>query len=429
MFFKGPVKGTQDSLERELQNARARNQALAELAGSLGATLDYHKVLNAALDVGLLGLKDLDAASPFNGPDIRLNSMVLLFDDDKLRVAHSRGLPQRDQTLTVPGRSGLLGQALETGEPLFADSIYRDPELSYFVALQGTRSILISPLRFGYDNFGLLVFATTKPSAFSPEYSDLVKGISKQAAMAIQNAILYQSLQNEKERIIEVEEEARKKLARDLHDGPTQTVSAIATRVNLMRLTIKRGNADVNQVMAELEKIEEIARSTVKDIRHMLFTLRPLVLESQGIGPALEQLRVKLLETHNFPITVEIQQGAAECLEAQQQGVLFYIIEEAVGNARKHAQTDRLDVRLYRKGTHIVAEVQDYGVGFDTRGIDEKSMNQGSFGMANMRERAQLIGGLLRLESAPGQGTKISVFVPIKVMPTGGGNGQSPRRP
>ena len=103
-----------------------------------------------------------------------------------------------------------------------------------------------------------------------------------------------QDLIEEKERMIEVQEEARKKLARDLRDGPTQSVSAIAMRLNLIRMMLTRAPEKVED---ELIRAEDLARRTTKEIRHMLFTLRPLVLESQGLHAALESMAEKMVET------------------------------------------------------------------------------------------------------------------------------------
>jgi signal transduction histidine kinase len=126
--------------------------------------------------------------------------------------------------------------------------------------------------------------------------------VAKQSVIAIQNARLYQDLEQEKNRIMEIQEESRKKLARDLHDGPTQAISAIAMRVNFARRLMDR---DFKAASEELYKIEELARRTTKEIRHMLFTLRPLVLESQGLVATLESMAEKMKETFNQNVTIQ----------------------------------------------------------------------------------------------------------------------------
>jgi signal transduction histidine kinase len=222
---------------------------------------------------------------------------------------------------------------------------------------------------------------------------------------------LYQRLQEEKNRIVEIEEDARKKLARDLHDGPTQSVAAIAMRLNFSRTLLKRNPPQVGE---ELEKIEELARKTTKEIRHMLFTLRPLVLETQGLTPALEQYVQKLRETDGSIEVILEASRLTDRVSKDAQGVIFYIIEEAVGNARKHSQAQHVWIRLYENARELNAEVRDDGVGFEVQAVQASYDKRGSLGMVNMNERAQLIGGALSVASAPGQGTRISLTMPLK---------------
>ncbi|MBO9309536.1 MAG: GAF domain-containing protein [Chloroflexi bacterium] len=407
----------QAQIEQMMQSTNERARALAEITNALGASLDYEKALNVALDIGSLGLRT-------SASNERMTRVVLLFgDDDKLHIASSRGLPPREQGYVLAGEKGLLAEALQRAEPIFATSVNNDPELSCFTAMQNARSLMLIPLRVSYETYGVLIFTSTQANAFSPEQASILAAISTQVAIAIQNAILYNNLRQERDRLIEVEEEARKKLARDLHDGPTQQVSLIAMRLDYCRQLVK--NNRLSELLPELQQIETTARETVKNLRHMLFTLRPLVLETQGILPALQQLSQKMLETHKLPVHLHIEEGVADLIEPHRQGPLFYIIEEAVGNARKYAQTPHVDIRFSRQGRHVLVEVQDYGKGFDVSAVSGNYETRGSLGMVNMRERAQAIGAQLRLESAIGKGTKVSLLLPIRAAPSANGSKSS----
>jgi signal transduction histidine kinase len=403
-----------------LRAARERVHAISQMASTLGATLDHMRVLEAAQDIGTLGLREM-------GPEVRLISAVLLFqgDDNMLRVVTSRRLTRSDQQVTVPGHHGVLGLALKRGRPVFAGDASRDPELRNFVAFQDAKSVLAIALSAGFDNFGVLVFGSDQPNAFSDEHIELLAAIGSQATVALQNAVLYQNLLTEKERIVEVEEDERKKLARDLHDGPTQIVAAIAMRVNYIRRLLEH---QPEQAPEELWKVEELARRTTKEIRHMLFTLRPLALESQGLIAALGQLADKMRDTYDTNVIIQGQPEVEEYLDAHAQGVIFYIAEEAVNNARKHAQAEHLWVRLYRREAFVVVEIEDDGMGFDVKAVDTNYEQRGSLGMVNMRERAELVEGTLHIQSARGRGTKISVLVPVQA-DTGDGAGEGTSSP
>lgn len=398
-----------DLLESEamrLRTTRERARAIYEMANTLSASLDYRRVLEAAQDAGALLLNERD-------PQTRVVSAALLFQgaEDKLRVVSSRHLTRSDEQVEVAGSRGILGLALKQAEPVFAGEALHDPELRYFVGFQDAKSLLVIPLRSGFEHYGALVFGCNKPNAFSDEHAELLSAIGTQATLSLQNAVLYQTLLNEKEKIVAVEEDARKKLARDLHDGPTQSVAAIAMRVNYIRRLIER---QPQQAIEELWKVEELARRTTKEIRHMLFTLRPLVLESQGLVAAVGQLAEKMRDTHDTEVTLQVQPDVETYLDTHAQGVLFYIIEEAVNNARKHAQAQQIIVRLFRREAYVVVEIEDNGVGFDVDAVTASYDRRGSLGLVNMRERAELIEGTLRIQSVPGRGTKITIALPLR---------------
>jgi signal transduction histidine kinase len=266
-------------------------------------------------------------------------------------------------------------------------------------------------LRSGLNVYGAMLFAHADPNYFDRERMDLLDMIGRQAVIAIQNARLYQDLLEEKERMIEVHEEARKKLARDLHDGPTQSVAAMAMRINLTRRMFDR---DTKLALEELVKIEELAHRTTKEIRHMLFTLRPLILESQGLKAALQSMAEKTRETYSQNVVIDVSEKIIEDMEMGKQGVIFYIVEEAVNNARKHAAAANIWVRLKElKPGLALLEVQDDGIGFDLNAINKNYDKRGSLGMVNLRERTELVNGLLNLQSQSGRGTFVQVYIPL----------------
>jgi len=145
----------------------------------------------------------------------------------------------------------------------------------------------------------------------------------------------------------------------------------------------------------------------------MLFTLRPLILESRGLVAALGQLSEKMYDTHRQNMIIESEPEVADDLDLGKQGVVFYIAEEAINNARKHAEAEHVWVRLTRRGDQFVLEVEDDGVGFNVGAIDANYEQRGSLGMVNMRERTELVNGELHIKSAEGEGTCITVTVPL----------------
>ena len=383
---------------------RQHARAIYEMSSTVSATLNYKEVLEAALNFGSLGA---EGALPSSST---LISAVLFFRDDMLHVTTSRRLTTADLRVVCAGRAGILGDVIRTGEPTFNGDPAHDPELMQFASFQGCRSLMALPLRAGYETYGVVVYGHPRADFFDSDQRALLVAVVNQAIIALQNAQLYRNLREEKARLIEVQEEAQKKLARDLHDGPTQAVAALAMRANFVRRLMDR---DTKAASEELFKMEDLARKTTKEIRHMLFTLRPLVLESQGLTAAVEQLAEKMKETHSQNVILEAEPGLDDQLEITHHGVLFYIIEEAVNNARKHAQAEHIWVRLKIQGEVLAVEIQDDGVGFNVGAMDSTYNRRGSLGMVNMRERAEMVSGAVRIDSSEGHGTRVLVYVPL----------------
>jgi len=390
------------------QVQRERRRQVYNLIIELSASLNVHQVFEKALDLSSDILSQLTLRAS------RMVAGVFIFNQEsppRLELVSQRGFVQSDLPLAIHGTTGFFKALLEDGQPSLTRNFHTDEELSQVISLQKCRSLYAVPLRSGLDTYGLLLYAHPEAHFFTKEVCEVLDIVGSQTMIAMQNARLYQDLEREKERIMEIQEEARKKMARDLHDGPTQSIAAIAMRVNFARRLLERNPQTAAE---ELYKIEEMARRTTKEIRHMLFTLRPLVLESQGLSAALQSMADKMFETYGQKVIIEASPDCVEQLEAGKQAVVFYIAEEAVNNARKHAHAEHIWVRL--KTLHkefALLEIEDDGVGFDVQQVNSAYEQRSSLGMVNMREHAELVEGILRIDSAPQRGTRVQVVIPL----------------
>ncbi|MBK8137802.1 MAG: GAF domain-containing sensor histidine kinase [Chloroflexi bacterium] len=402
---------TIEQKDADLATIREGSRSVLQVATSLN-TNSYQKILDAALDVGRLGLR--------RNTDSRVVGMVLLVRaaDDQLQIVNSRGLPHYDVEKLFPGRAGVIGEALSEGVPKIGTLSARDPELAEVVAFARMRSIMAVPLRAQYVNYGVLIFGTSDVDAFSADVSDVLQAIGTQVTVALQNASLYMNLVMEKERIVRLEQNARQALVRDLHDIPTQTISAVTMRTGIVKMLLDRGQTD--KLRQEVEAVEDLAKQATAEIRHVLFKLRPLALETQGLGAALTQLVDKTRKTFGQNILLKIDEQVDHLLHTEAQDALFYLIEEAVSNARKYAEAQTIRIDIAAKDDQVIVRVADNGVGFDVEKVQAKYVERGSFGMMNMEERAELIGGRLNLQSQPGKGTVVTVTVPLDASDTEG---------
>lgn len=393
--------------QRVQRQERERLKAIFGMIEAFSATLNYRTALEAALDASQTALN--------LGPEAaaRLVSAVLLFEGNNLQFATMRGMPPHDAAARLPAESGVLSAALRSGEPQAVQAPTSDPELSKLAGLHDCAVALCLPLLRGMNAYGVLLFAHPDPAFFTRDRVDILHMISNQAVIAIQNARLFEDLAGEKGRIIQTQEEAQKKLARDLHDGPTQSVSTIAMRINIARRLLE---SDPGAAAAELKRIEDLARRTTQEIRHMLFTLRPLVLETEGLTPALQLMAAKFNDVYQQKVSLDVDAKVVDQLDINKQTVIFYLVEEAVNNARKYAESSEIWVRLRfvpNQEQVAVLEVIDSGKGFDVQQVMGSYERRGSLGMINLRERADLINGLLHVDSAPGKGTRVRVFIPL----------------
>lgn len=399
--------------DAEIQQMRENNRAIAEIITTLSSTLDYEKIMDKVLDVGRLSVKKRENNQ-------RIVGMVLLYaaDNETMRIANARGMTNIEMTRYIRGDQGIIGKTLREVVPVIAGPPHQDPQLREFVSFSNLKSSFCVPLRAGFDTFGALFFATNEANAFTDDNIETLSALATQATVAMQNAVLYNNLMAEKERILELEENARAELVRDLHDIPTQTVAAVTMRLRIIQRMLEK--SPPSEIEAEVKAVEEMAQRASEEIRHVLFKLRPLILETKGLGAALEELATKTQKTYHQNITVKVGRDVEQYLDTNAQGGIFYLIEEAVNNARKYAKAEMITVVAARKNNYIVVRISDNGVGFDAGNASDQSIMQGSFGMTNMRERAELLNGTLKVESTPGKGTTITVILPIHIQSENG---------
>ncbi|MGD8814777.1 MAG: GAF domain-containing sensor histidine kinase [Anaerolineales bacterium] len=388
----------------KLMHEVERLRAMLRMSAQLSASLNYDEVLELALDLGGAVLSETSEV------DDVLVRALLLFSGEDLEIASARGLTRADLQIRLAGRDGVLARSLNKAKIVVCDNPSQDPELRQLVSMQRCGSAVCIPLSMDMNIYGLMVYAHPAMDFFQAEEIELLSAVASQAMIALQNAQLFDDLAREKERMAEALEEARKKLARDLHDGPTQSVGAITMRVNFARRLLGR---DPKAASDELFRVEELARRTCKEMRQMLFTLRPLVLESNGLIAALEHLAKQAQENYGQSVIVQAKPDAADLLELGKQNVLFYVADEAINNSRKHARAAHVWVRAYNRDDIFVLEIEDDGVGFDVKALEDGYEERGSLGMVNMHERAEIVNGVLKIDSGNGRGTVVGLAVPL----------------
>ena len=411
LFVRRRVEIAERTNEVELEQLRLENERgklVSEMALTVSSTLNYRKVLRAMMDLAASAMEESSTE------EHSTVGMVLLFEDGdpgKLTVVAGHNLARRDDNRKVSSEEGIISRTIHTAEVQVTHRAQSDKAMTAFASTPGARSAICAPLRAGFTTFGVVLFCTTQPNFFTDDHKSILATFCSQAIIALQNAQLYEDLQREQQRILEKEAEARRKLARDLHDGPTQSIAAIAMRLNFIKMVLQ--NKDVNKAYDEVIKVEDIAQRTTHEIRTMLFAMRPVILETQGLTAALEQYVERLRANEKFEVVLT-NQGYNGQLASDAEGVVFAIVEEAIGNAKKHAQASKINITLVTRQGNLYVEIRDNGVGFNVEATKASYDQRTSLGLINMDERAQAVGGHCTLESATGKGTAVRVRIPFE---------------
>lgn len=317
---------------------------------------------------------------------------------------------------SLPFTAGLPGWVATHGALALVADVSSDPRFTRETLMADApilgvipRSALAVPLIFKGMVTGVLEVAQTGDEGFDATSLDLMRTLAAQAATAVANAQLYRSLRNERDRIIQTQEDERKRLARDLHDGPAQKLAQIAMSLEFAEQLAQQ---EPDRVIPELRAIRETALGTSHEIRNLLFDLRPLVLdaESGGLVAALEHF----LDRFTSPPSphMHLQADYPERLSHNAELTVFAIVQEAVNNVLKHANAGNCWIDIRERDDRLVATIRDDGDGFDVRQVQTEYEHRGSWGMLSMLERAALIEARLNIASQPGKGAIVSLEVP-----------------
>ncbi len=395
--------------EQERLEEAERRRRVAEGLREIFAVLNSQQSLDETLDYIVKQACQLigsDAAALF-----QLQSEQAL-----LAIQAASGLDADYVTsLALPLGKGGAGRALATRQPLpvpdvglFVERLGQepgadqDPEVISLKRLcdKGYLALLSVPLIVRDGDYGALSLYYRQPREFSQEEMRLAQTLADQAALAIESA----RLRDQAEQAAAIAERSR--LARELHDSVTQSLYSVTLYAEAAARLLTAGN---HTTAAEhLYDLRDTSQEALREMRLLIFQLRPPALEKSGLAAAL-QARLDGVEARGGIGTDLVVEGEEHLPRAVQEE-LYHLSQEALNNALKHARAHQVRVYLQFMEHATVLQVHDDGVGFDI----ESARQSGGLGLRGMEERVQRIGGKLLIESAPDQGTRVTIIVPTQ---------------
>lgn len=211
-------------------------------------------------------------------------------------------------------------------------------------------------------------------------------------------------------KIIEAQEEERYRLARDIHDGPAQSLANVIVKAELCERLLE---LDRDGVKDEILNLKEVVRGTLKDVRKIIYDLRPMSLDDLGLIPTLEKYVSTFEEDTGIKIIIKVL-GKYNNLASAIQVALFRIVQESLSNISKHSGAKTATLIIEKSQTKLNMSITDDGVGFDPENYKNELRDiRSGFGLMNIKERVGLLNGNINITSSTNTGTKLSIFIPL----------------
>jgi PAS domain S-box-containing protein len=385
-------KQAEDDLRRSLSVLLA----LREAGQVLGSTLKSEEIATRLLEI-MRGVACLTAAAISTSDE-----------DGDMRLWRSVGVNK------LWPRVRFAPEAEDARRSVLEDRASRSFVLRNPASADEHLIVLYLPLKVKDTVVGLLE-AYGSESLAQNDTVEVLSSLTSQAASALENAQLYEELSDRERALQELvgkllgaQEEERRRVAYEVHDGLAQV--AVAAHQHLQAFA-RRYSPESERGRRDLERILRLVRGTVSDARKIIANLRPTTLDDLGLAATLS-LEVERLRGEGYRVDYEENLGK-ERLPVTAEIALFRVAQEALTNMRKHARAESVRIELRREGDVVYLEVKDYGSGFAPDTASRVSGPGERVGLAGMRERVSLMGGTLVIRSSPGAGTSVAASVPV----------------
>ncbi len=417
--------------ERDIQPTSAADSSGTKTQDSESSPEKLYGELLALsrVSAAVSGLRDLDAILEV-ALDTMLETMdgsiggILLIDEQTQTLAYRvyRGLSDKyAEEMHLRVGEGIAGMVAQSGKSVLLEDISTDPRTFSVnrVSTEGLKAFISVPLRAKDTVMGVLNVASRLPHHFTQDDMHLLHAIGDQVGVAIEQAELYERLRKERENYRQLarhtliaQEEERGRVARELHDETSQSLTGLSLNMQALMQIANASDFGDAAFKAKLEKAHNITLQLSSEISKIMKSLRPIALDSLGLGPAIRQFAESRLQPVGINVSATYE-GMEERFPSEVEFGLYRIAQGSIANIAWHSQAKNAVISVRSTSAELIMQIEDDGNGFDASRpieVDESGRGRGLF---SMKERASLLGGTCDIQSQPGKGTKITVKVPV----------------
>ena len=380
------------------------------------------------ISAALSGLWDLDAILGV-GLDSALEIMngtigeILLIDEKDQSLSHRvyRGLSKEFvENLRLNLGEGITGSVAQSGKAVLLEDISSDPHVANreLVIAEGLKAFISVPLRAKEKVLGVLNVASRTPRKYTENDVYFLYAIGDQLGIAIEHAMLYERLRHARERLrnlarqnLVAEEDERRRIARELHDETSQSLSGIALQLQaLIEMSAMPETRD-QEFVNGLKKVQSLTVQVHNEVSRLISNLHPALLDTLGLVPAIRQHAETRLQPFEIDVSVETK-GTETRFPSEVEAALFRFIQGAVGNIAQHSKASKVTILLEFRPDEFLINISDNGQGFDVSEITDVEESGRGRGLFSMRERIGFLGGTSGIESESEKGTTVWARIP-----------------
>ncbi|MFU8796082.1 MAG: GAF domain-containing protein [Dehalococcoidia bacterium] len=316
---------------------------------------------------------------------------------------------------------GIAGEVARSGRAALLEDISSNPDAARLdlIGSEGLRAFISVPLRARDSVLGVMNVASHLPHRFSKEDAHLLHSIADQLGIAIEQARLHERLRKARGRLrklarqnMAAEEEERRRIARELHDETSQSLSGIALQLEaLIAMSSERGEQD-RRLFSGLKKVQALTLEVQKEVNRVVSNLHPVVLDTLGLAAAVRQHAKDRLQPLGIDVITRVK-GTETRFPPDVEAALFRVVQGAVGNIAEHSRAQNASVMLVYEPDRFSLYITDDGQGFDVSRITDVEESGRGRGLFSMRERIGFLGGTSGVESSIGEGTTLWARIPV----------------